>query len=221
MRRKKRDIIRVFLCDNHTIFRQGVRKLLELEKDINVVGEANNGKEMLAMLKEASPDVILMELKMPEIDGVASTCKVKKMWPRIHVVILTAHEDDAYIFKAIKAGVMGYLLKNSSISEVINAIHRVCNDEALVQPLIAAKVLKEFASLHKRRAEDENSLCNDLTVREKEVLRLIVLGGTNRAIANKLGVAEKTVKNHISNIFQVLHVKNRTEAAIYALRKRL
>lgn len=211
------DTIRVFLCDDHTLFRQGIRKLLELERDIMVVGEENNGQAMLGNLKKAAPDVILMDIAMPLMDGVAATLKVKKILPQARIIILTVYDDEPHVFKAIKAGAMGYLLKDVSIDDLVEAIHKVHKGEALIQPIIAAKVLKEFAMLDKRTIKEGDKFYNDLTEREKEVLRLIALGGTNKEIAQKLGITEKTVKNHISRIFQTLHVNNRTQAAIYAL----
>ena len=213
--------VRLFLCDDHTLFRQGIRKLLELEHNIQIVGEANNGEEMLDMLKNTGPDIILMDIGMPEMDGVTATYKIKKILPHTNIIILTVYEDEPHIFAAIKAGAMGYLLKDVSIDELIEAIRKVNKGEALIQPIIATKVLKEFAMLDKRKIKEGDKFYNDLTEREKEILRLIALGGTNKEIANKLGISEKTVKNHISNIFQTLHVNNRTQAAIYALDKKL
>lgn len=215
------DSIRVFLCDDHTLFRQGLKKLLELEQDIQIVGEASNGQEMLDILKKTGPDVILMDIGMPQMDGVIATYKSKKILPHTNVIILTIYEDEPHIFAAIKAGAMGYLLKDASFDELIEAIRRVYKGEALIQPVIATKVLKEFALLDKRKIKEGDKFYNDLTEREKEILRLITLGGTNKEIANKLGISEKTVKNHISNIFQTLHVNNRTKAALYALDKRI
>ena len=212
--------IRVFLCDDHTLFRQGIRKLLELEHDIEVVGEESNGQAMLENLKKTDPDVILMDIAMPEMNGVIATSKVKKILPQTRIIILTVYEDETHVFNAIKAGAMGYLLKDVSIDELVEAIHSVYKGEALIQPRIAAKVLKEFTMLDKRTMKEGDKFYNDLTEREKEVLRLIALGGSNKEIAQKLGITEKTVKNHISHIFQILHVNNRTQAAIYALEQR-
>jgi len=209
--------IRLFLCDDHTLFRSGIRKLLELEPDIEITGEASNGQDMLDSLKKTGPDVILMDIGMPNMDGVTATYKAKKILSGVKVIILTVYEDEPHIFKAIKAGAMGYLLKDVSIDELIEAIRSVNQGEALVQPMIAAKVLKEFAMLDKRKIKEGGEFYSGLTEREKEILRLITLGGTNKEIAAKLGISEKTVKNHISSIFQTLHVNNRTQAAIYAL----
>ncbi len=217
MKRKMSDSIRVVLCDDHALFRQGVKKLLELEKDIKIVGEASNGVEMLDMLKKTSTDVILMDIGMPDMDGVTATYKVKKILPRVDIIILTVYEDEPHIFQAIKAGAKGYLLKDVTIDELLEAIRRVYKGEALIQPVIATKVLKEFVMLDKRKIKGGDRFCCDLTEREREVLRLITLGGTNKEIGNKLGITEKTVKNHIANIFQTLHVNNRTQAALYAL----
>lgn len=212
--------IRVFLCDDHTLFRQGIRKLLELERDIEVVGEESNGQAMLENLKKTCPDVILMDIAMPGMNGVIATSKVKKILPQTRIIILTVYEDETHVFNAIKAGAMGYLLKDVSIDELVGAIHSVYKGEALIQPRIAAKVLKEFTMLDKRTMKEGDKFYNDLTEREKEVLRLIALGGSNKEISQKLGITEKTVKNHISHIFQILHVNNRTQAAIYALEQR-
>jgi len=215
------DTIRVFLCDDHTLFRQGIRKLLTLENDIKVVGEAGNGLDMIPMLKKKGPDVILLDIGMPKMDGVTATYKVKKLMPHLEIIILTVYEDEPHIFEAIKAGAKGYLLKDVSIDELLEAIRKVYKGEALIQPVIAAKVLKEFAMLDKKKIKEGDRFYNELTEREKEILRLIALGGANKEIAKKLGIVEKTVKNHISNIFQTLHVNNRTKAALYAIDKKL
>mgnify|MGYP001560760392 CR=1 FL=1 len=211
------ETIQVFLCDDHTLFRQGIKKLLSLEKNIKVIGEASNGQEMLEALKKVSPDVILMDINMPQMDGVSATYRIKKKYPNVNVIFLTVFEDEPHIFQAIKAGATGYLLKDVSIEDVVEAIYKVSKGEALLQPVIASKVLREFAMLDKRKIKNGDKFYSNLTVREEEILRLIALGGTNKDIAQKLGIAEKTVKNHISNIFSVLHVNNRTQAALYTL----
>jgi two-component system, NarL family, response regulator LiaR len=215
------DTIRVLLCDDHALFRQGLKKLLELEPDINIVGVAGSGQEMLDMLKKAGPDVILMDIGMPNMDGITAAYKSKKILPHANIIILTIYEDEPHIFQAIKAGAIGYLLKDVSIAEVVDAIRKARKGEALLQPVIAAKVLKEFAMLDKKSINQGEQFYSGLTEREKDILRLIALGGTNKEIARKLNISEKTVKNHISNIFQTLHVNNRTQAAIYALEKNI
>ncbi len=215
------DTIRLFLCDDHTLFRQGIRKLLELEPDITVVGEADNGQNMLDALKKSGSDVILMDIGMPNMDGVTATCRAKKILPRAKIIILTIYEDEPHIFQAIKAGAMGYLLKDVSFDELMEAIRSVYKGEALLQPVVATKVLKEFAMMDKREIKEGDKFYNDLTEREKEILRLIALGGTNKEIAHKLHRSEKTIKNHISNIFSTLHVNNRTKAAILCIDKKL
>lgn len=211
--------IKVFLCDDHTLFRQGLKKLLDLEKDMRVVGEASDGDKMLEMLRAVSPNVVLLDINMPNMDGVRAATKIKKLYPDIQIIILTVFEDDAHIFQAIKAGAMGYLLKDVSIGEVTDAIRCVFNGEALLQPVIASKVLKEFATFDKKKIKESNKSDNGLTLREEEILRLIAQGGSNKEIAQKIGISEKTVKNHISNIFSALHVNNRTQAALYAVGK--
>lgn len=213
--------IKVFLCDDHTLFRQGMRKLLELEKDLKIVGEASNGEEALEELKTTMPDVVLMDINMPYMDGITATYKLKKKYPHINVVILTVFGDDVHVFQAIKSGATGYLLKDVSSEDVVNAIRKVYKGEALLQPVIASKVLKEFAMLDKRKIKGGDKFYSNLTVREEEVLRLIALGGTNKEIAQKLGITEKTVKNHLSSIFSILHVNNRTQAALHVLGKEI
>ena len=215
------DTIRVFLCDDHTLFRQGIRKLLELETDIGIVGESDNGQDMLNMLKKTGPDIVLMDIGMPKTDAVTIIHKIRKISPDVNIVILTTHEDERHIFQAIKSGAMGYLLKSASIDELVEAIRRVYKGDAQLHPGIVAKVLKEFVMLDKRKIKEGGKFYSGLTERQKEILRLIALGGTNKEIAKKLVITEKTVKNHISNIFSTLHVNNRTQAAIYALDKKL
>jgi two-component system, NarL family, response regulator LiaR len=215
------DTIRLFLCDDHAIFRQGVRKLLELEPDVLVVGEAGDGQEMLDLLRKTGPDVILLDIGMPNMDGVTATYKAKKIFPLAKIIILTVYEDEPHIFQAIKAGAMGYLLKDVSFDELMEAIRSVYRGGALLQPAVATKVLKEFAMMDKREIKEGDKIYSGLTERQKEILRLITLGGTNKEIAHKLNLSEKTVKNHISSIFQTLHVNNRTQAAIYALDKKI
>ena len=215
------DCIKVFICDDHTLFRQGIKKLLVLERDIKLVGEANNGVEMMDRLKTADPDIILMDIGMPEMDGVTATYNIKTILPDVAIIILTVYEDEVHIFEAIKAGAMGYLLKDVSIDELLDAIRKIYTGGAMMQPIIAHKVLKEFISMGQGNKKKSGRFRTDLSRREEEVLELISQGDTNRDIGDKLGISEKTVKNHVSNIFQILHVNNRTQAARYASNNRL
>ncbi|MDE2221477.1 MAG: response regulator transcription factor [Candidatus Omnitrophica bacterium] len=211
--------VRVFLCDDHTLFRQGVKKLLDLEKDIKVVGEAGDAYQMFEALRSLAVDIVLLDINMPKMDGVKATFRIRKEHPHVAVVILTVHEDEPYIFQAIKAGAMGYLLKDVSIKELAEAVRKVSEGEALLQPIIASKVLKEFVMLDKRKAREGQKSGSNLTAREEEILRFIAMGDSNKEIAQKIGITEKTVKNHVSNILTCLHVNNRTQAALYALGK--
>lgn len=212
--------IKIFLCDDHKLFREGVRKLLELEKDLRVVGEAGDGKEALRIIKNASPDVVLMDIGMPGMDGVVATRRIKKDNPEIKVVMLTVHQDEPHIFEAIKAGAAGYLLKDVSGDELVDAVRRVSQGEALVEPKIAAKILKEFKLLSRKKQPSDEEMYTDLTERENDVLRWIGLGASNKEIASRLDISEKTVKNHLSNIFQKLHVASRTQAALFVFREK-
>lgn len=210
--------MKVFLCDDHRLFREGLRKILELESDIKIVGEASDGEEAIKMIKKTRPDIVIMDIGMPGMDGVSATYKIRKEGPRINIIILTVYQDEPHIFEAIKAGAIGYLLKDISSDELIEAIRRVYKGEALIQPSIAPKLLKEFTVLSKKKADGQTYI--GLTERENEILKLITLGNSNKEIASKLYISEKTVKNHISNIFQKLHVNSRTQAALYALRQK-
>lgn len=215
-----RQKIKIFLCDDHKLFREGVRKLLELEKDLRVTGEAGDGKEALRMIKDASPDIVLMDISMPGMDGVVATRRIKKDNPEIKVVMLTVHQDKPHIFEAIKAGAAGYLLKDISGDELVDAVRRVSQGEALVEPKIAAKILEEFKLLSRKKQPSNEEMYTDLTERENDVLRWIGLGASNKEIAARLDISEKTVKNHISSIFQKLHVSNRTQAALFVFREK-
>jgi DNA-binding NarL/FixJ family response regulator len=212
--------IKVFLCDDHRLFRDGVKRLLEHEKNISVIGEAENGLDAVKEIKRLIPDVVLMDIGMPKMNGVDATRKLKREFPDIKVIILTVHQDEANIFDAIKAGASGYILKDVSGDDLINAVRKVNQNEALIEPKIAAKVLSEFKKLSRRKKPKDEEVYGELTERENEILRWISLGATNKEIASRLQISDKTVKNHISNIFQKLHVNSRTQAALYVLREK-
>ncbi len=215
------DVVLVLLVDDEEHQRELTELSLVGADPTLVITAAQTPSQALSLLLEQPFDCLVSDYQMPGMNGVIATSKVKKILPQTRIIILTVYEDETHVFNAIKAGAMGYLLKDVSIDELVEAIHSVYKGEALIQPRIAAKVLKEFTMLDKRTMKEGDKFYNDLTEREKEVLRLIALGGTNKEIAQKLGITEKSVKNHISHIFQTLQVNNRTQAAIYALDRKL
>ena len=209
--------IKVLIADDHTIVREGLRAILETQTDISVVGEAGNGQEALVRAKIIHPDVILMDLVMPEMDGVEATRQISTQLPDIHILVLSSFAADDKVFPAIKAGALGYLLKETESSELIHAIRKVYQGEPSLHPSIAQMVLHELAHpISKRPPTPE-----PLTEREVEVLSLVAQGLSNKDIADQLFVTEATVRTHINNIFQKLHLANRVQAALYALREGL
>ncbi|MCS6888086.1 MULTISPECIES: response regulator [Chloroflexus] len=208
--------ITVLLIDDHRVVRQGLRDFLELQPDIEVVGEAGSGEEGVELARELLPDVVLMDLVMPGIDGVETTRRLKAVSPSSQVIVLTSFADDNKVFPAIKAGAISYLLKDISPEELAHAVRAACRGEAVLHPDVAAKLMQEFNTPRPNEAPVEQ-----LTPREMDVLRLVAKGMSNKEIADTLIVSEKTVKTHISNILSKLHLADRTQVAIYALRKRL
>lgn len=208
--------IRVLLADDHTIVRSGVRALLSTEPDIEVVGEVGNGAEAVAQAEALRPDVILMDLVMPGLSGIEATRQITASLPGTRVLVLTSFAADENVFPAIKAGALGYLLKDSGPDELVRAIRQVNRGEPSLEPSIARKVLLELSHSPK----EQRPLTKDpLTERELEVLRLVAQGGSNRDIAAKLVVSELTVRTHVSNILGKLQLASRTQAALYALQK--
>jgi len=208
--------ITVMLIDDHRVVRQGLRDFLELQDYIDVVGEAASGLEGVQLARELLPEVVLMDLVMPGIDGVETTRRVKAASPSSRVIVLTSFADDDKVFPAIKAGAISYLLKDISPEELAHAIRAAQRNEAVLHPEVAAKLMQEFSSPRTAEAPVEQ-----LTEREMDVLRLIAKGQSNKEIADTLIISEKTVKTHVSNILSKLHLADRTQAAIYALRQRL
>ncbi|MBN1658027.1 MAG: response regulator transcription factor [Anaerolineae bacterium] len=208
--------IRVFVAEDHVIVRKGVCALLTLEPGIDVVGEAGNGHEAVRGIERTRPDVILMDLVMPEMDGIEAIQQVVVRWPEARILVLTSFATDDKVFPAIKAGALGYLLKDSDPGEVVDAIRQVYQGEPSLHPRIAWKVMQE---LSRPRAEPPTT--DPLTEREVEVLRLVAQGKSNRDIAGELSVAEGTVRVHVSNILGKLHLASRTQATLYALREGL
>jgi NarL family two-component system response regulator LiaR len=211
-------VTRLLLCDDHAMFRQGVRSILETEEDLRITGEAATGREAVRHALQTRPDVVLMDIQMPELDGVAATKEILAEWPEAKVIILTMYRQDRYVFEAIKAGARGYLLKDSGADDLVAAIRRVADGEALLSPELAASVLDEFHKVGSLPDHPEHKI-SGLSEREADILRLLAKGSTNQEIAHALDVSEKTVRNRLSEIFSKLRLNNRTEAALYALRE--
>ncbi len=208
--------IRVLIVDDHSIVRKGIRALFATERDIQVVGEAGDGSEAIAQAQALHPDVILMDLVMPTMDGIQATQQITAQLPQSRVLVLTSFAADDKVFPAIKAGALGYLLKDATPQALIQAIHAVYRGEPSLEPSIARKVLTEIS------APPKNPLTQDpLTERELAILRLVAQGRSNREIAEQLVIAEMTVRTHVSNILGKLHLASRTQAALYALREGL
>ena len=208
--------IRVFIAEDHAIVRKGVRTLLSLEKDIQVIGEATNGLEAVEQVGNLNPDVILMDLVMPELDGIQAIQQIKTHQPDAKVLVLTSFATDDKIFPAIKAGALGYLLKDTDPATLAEAIRQVNAGEYSLHPIIARKVLQELNLSPKR-----TPTAQPLTEREVEVLRMVAQGKSNRQIADELFISLGTVRAHLSNILGKLHLASRTQATLYALREGL
>jgi DNA-binding NarL/FixJ family response regulator len=208
--------IRLLLVDDQKLMREGLRTLLELEPDLKVVGEAEDGEAALEAYATHQPDVTLMDIRMPGMDGVEATWRLRERWPQARVIILTTFDDDEYIFEGLRAGALGYLLKDVSGQELAEAIRTVAAGGALIEPSVARKVVAEFARLAPPARPPEAGLAEPLSEREREVLRLLALGLSNREIATRLSLAPGTVKNYVTNILQKLGVRDRTQAAVRA-----
>jgi len=213
--------IKVLIADDHTLLRQGLRKIMDLDDNIEIVGEAADGNAVIRQARELVPDIILMDVKMPELDGVEATRTIKKENPDIKIIVLTMYNNKEYILEMIKAGAIGYVLKDIDSSELLRIIHTGYEGKSLFDPMIATKLLQEFNRLTERLGD---SLIQDadgkhvLTEREKEVLALVGKGMKNKEIAKQLFISDKTVRNHVSNIMRKIKVHDRTQAALYAVR---
>ena len=212
--------IRVLLVDDHVLFRKGLASLIDPLEDMEVVGEAGDGREALERARELMPDLILMDIQMPGWDGLKATRLIKEEMPYVKIVMLTISDDDTDLFEAIKSGAEGYLLKNIVPEELFEMLRGVYRGEAPISGLTAARILDEFARLAQKESWVPSS-GESLTPREKEVLQLVSRGATNKEIASRLFIAENTVKNHLRNILAKLHLQNRVQAAAYALREGL
>ena len=209
------DPITILLVDDHEVVRQGVRAYLDALPDLAVVGETGSGEEAAHLAAELAPDVILMDLVMPGIDGIEATRKVKSASPRTQVVVLTSYHQDEHIFPALRAGAISYILKDVKMDDLAEAVRRAAQGEATLNPHVAARVIQE---VHGARQAEVNPF-TELTEREMEVLRVIADGMSNSEIAEQLVISENTVKGHVSNILSKLHLADRTQAAVYAWRE--
>lgn len=208
--------VRIALVDDQRLMRDGLRTLLELETGFQVVGEAGNGQEALDLYANVQPDVVLMDVRMPIMDGVEATRQLCDRWPGCRVVILTTFDDDEYVFDGLRAGALGYLLKDVSIQELADAIRTVMAGGVLIEPSVARKVVAEFARMTSSPSRKASDLDEPLSEREVDILRLLAQGLTNREIAQRLYLAEGTVKNYVTNILGKIGARDRTQAALRA-----
>lgn len=209
--------ISILIADDHSIVREGLKQLLDLEEDFRVVGQASNGVETIEKVKDLNPDVLLLDINMPIMNGINALKKIKEEGLHTNVVILTLHEDREYLLETMQIGATGYILKDSDSVTLYKAIRDAYNGESYIQPKLAAELVKEFNKPKGIKLKPEN----ELTQREYEVLVLISEGHNNKEIADTLFISEKTVKNHVSNIFRKINVSDRTQAAIYAFKNNI
>ncbi|MDP9070429.1 MAG: response regulator transcription factor [Actinomycetota bacterium] len=215
------EVTRVLIADDQALFRRGLYVVLGSEDGIEVVAEAENGDEATEKARELAPDVVLMDVRMPRMNGIEATRQIRADLPTTKILMLTVSDEEDDLYEAIKAGANGYLLKEISVEEVADAIHAVVRGESLISPSMASKLLNEFNVLVKRADDKQQYSAPSLTAREIEVLRLVAKGMSNREIAEELYISENTVKNHVRNILEKLHLHNRMEAVMYAMRERL
>jgi NarL family two-component system response regulator LiaR len=208
-------VTRLLIVDDHKVVRQGLRFLLQHEADIEIVGEAADGEQAVALVRQHVPAVVLLDLLMPKMDGLTALRAIKEISPSTQVIILTSHQGDDELFDAIKAGALSYVLKTAGVDVVVESVRAAARGESLLDPSVAAKVLEEM-----RRARGRDGV-DPLSRREVEVLSELARGRSNKEIAKELSIGEETVKTHVSNILSKLHLADRTQAAIYGLQKRL
>ncbi len=208
--------IRVMIADDHAMVRQGLKTILELEEDIEVVSQAANGEEAVLFARKEKPDIILMDINMPILNGLQAIKILKEEDESYKIIVLTLHQDREYLFKTLQLGCEGYVLKDAESCVLIDAIRSVYQNQTYIQPNMTSELVKEFNRV--TLIEHDRTITNNLTNREVEVLKLIAEGMINKEIAKQLYISEKTVKNHISNIFKKLDVNDRTQAAIYAFK---
>ncbi len=208
--------IRVLLVDDHVLFREGLKTLLSVQPDFTVVGEASNGEEAVRLAVERQPNIVLMDLRMPVLDGVSATRRLHQVLPNCRVIVLTTFDDDEYVFDGLRAGAVGYLLKDASSDKLFEAIHAAARGEYFLLPSITAKVMAEFARIGSQPPRSADMPAVPLSDRERDVLRLVATGASNREIGDQLVIAEGTVKNHLTNILGKLGVQDRMQAVLKA-----
>jgi DNA-binding NarL/FixJ family response regulator len=209
-------VIRVILADDQALFREGLRTLLSTRPEVEVLGEGANGQEALGLVERLHPDVVLMDLQMPVMDGIRATAHIRQHWPSIPVLVLTTFDDDANLFGALRAGAAGYLLKDVSSETLLAAITAAARGEAFLQSTVTGRVVAAFARLMESGGPRAEALVLPLSPREREILSLVGTGASNKEIADRLCLAEGTVKNHVTNILTKLDVRDRTQAALRA-----
>jgi two-component system NarL family response regulator len=213
--------IRVLVVDDHAVFRRGLQMVLEAEPDIEVVGEAGDGSEAVTMAANTAPDIVLLDVRMPRRGGIDACTAIKDAVPSVAIIMLTISDEEADLYDAIKAGAVGYLLKDIPIDEIATAVRAVRGGQSYISPSMASKLLTEFATMVRRDDERQQLPAPKLTDREMEVLKLVAKGLNNRDIAKQLFISENTVKNHIRNILEKLQLHSRMEAVVYAVREKL
>jgi DNA-binding NarL/FixJ family response regulator len=211
-------MLKILLVDDHALFRKGLASLLGDQPEVKVVGEASNGCEAIEAAKILKPDLIFMDINMPECDGLEATKKIKEILPAIKIVMLTASEEDQYLFDAMKIGAQGYLLKDLELKQFLELLQTISKGEAILSSTMATKIFKEFNKSEQESKTSEPSV-DELTERETTILKHVAEGMLNKEIADQLGISENTVKIHLRNILEKLHLKNRIQAAVYAVRQ--
>ena len=212
------DVVRVVLIDDQTLLRRGMKTMLESGGDIEVVGEASDGTQALAVVEANMPDVVLMDVIMPSKDGIEATREIKDAFPNVGVVVLSGHDERRFLFDALKAGASGYLLKTAELDEVVSTVKSVSQGQGRLDPALASQVLSEFQSYQKAEVAE---VFQPLTPREREILQLMSEGLPNKTIASRLSISERTVTTHVANIYSKLHVNNRVSAIQEAMRRRI
>ncbi|MBA2312743.1 MAG: response regulator transcription factor [Actinobacteria bacterium] len=210
--------VRVVLIDDHDLLRRGIKTMLESQGDIQVVGEASDGSQALQAVETAEPDVVIIDVIMPTKDGIEATREIKNAFPNVGVVVLSGHDEQQFVFDALKAGASGYLLKTAELDEVVQAVKAVAQGEALLDPSLASRMLTEFQTYQRAELAE---VFQPLTPREREILQLMSQGLPNKTIASRLSISERTVTTHVANIYSKLHVNNRVSAIQEAMRRRI